>query len=128
MPSGSTTSFNAFRSKHPWVGQDNIKPKSIVRELFEKAMTFGEYVQYHGLKRSEGVVLRYLSDVYKGLIQNIAEDLKTDEIDDLIAWLGALVRQVDSSLIDEWERLIDPDDRSPGSDPTDQRRAAVDRR
>ncbi len=102
-------SFNAFRSKHPWVGQDNIKPKSIVRELFEKAMTFSEYVQYHGLKRSEGVVLRYLSDVYKGLIQNIAEDLKTDEIDDLIAWLGALVRQVDSSLIDEWERLIDPE-------------------
>jgi len=72
-------------------------------------MTFSEYVQFHGLKRSEGVVLRYLSDVYKGLKQNIADDLKTDEVDDLIAWLGALVRQVDSSLIDEWERLIDPE-------------------
>ena len=102
-------SFNAFRSKHPWVGSDTIKPKSIVRELFERAMTFSEYVQFHGLKRSEGVVLRYLSDVYKGLKQNIADDLKTDEVDDLIAWLGALVRQVDSSLIDEWERLIDPE-------------------
>ena len=101
-------SFNAFRSKHPWVGQDNIKPKSIVRELFERAMTFGEYVQFYGLKRSEGVVLRYFSDVYKGLKQNIADDLKTDEIDDLVAWLGALVRQVDSSLIDEWERLVNP--------------------
>jgi len=103
-------SFDSFRSKHPWVGQDNIKPKSIVRELFERAMTFGEYVQFYGLKRSEGVVLRYLSDVYKGLKQNIADDLKTDEIDDLVAWLGALVRQVDSSLIDEWERLINPTD------------------
>jgi superfamily II RNA helicase len=104
------TSFDSFRSKHPWVGQDNIKPKSIVRELFERAMTFGEYVQFYGLKRSEGVVLRYFSDVYKGLKQNIADDLKTDEIDDLVAWLGALVRQVDSSLIDEWERLINPID------------------
>jgi len=102
------TSFNEFRSRHPWVGSDTIKPKSIVRDLFERAMTFSEYVQFYGLKRSEGVVLRYFSDVYKGLVQNIADDLKTDEIDSLIAWLGTLVLQVDSSLIDEWERLIDP--------------------
>ena len=72
-------------------------------------MTFGEYVSHYKLKRSEGVVLRYLSDVYKGLIQNVADEYRTDEIDDLTAWLGALVRQVDSSLIDEWERLIAPD-------------------
>jgi hypothetical protein len=59
------------------------------------------------------VVLRYLSDVYKGLMQNIPEDARTDEIDDLIAWLGAVVRQVDSSLIDEWERLLDPTEIDP---------------
>ena len=103
------SSFNRFRMHHPWVGGDTVKPKSVVRDLYERSMTFGEYVSHYKLKRSEGVVLRYLSDVYKGLIQNVADEYRTDEIDDLTAWLGALVRQVDSSLIDEWERLIAPD-------------------
>jgi len=105
-------SFDAFRMQHPWVGGDNVKPKSVARELYERAMTFGEYVADYGLKRSEGVVLRYLSDVYKGLVQNVPEDARTSEVDDLVAWLGAVVRQVDSSLIDEWERLLHPDDES----------------
>ena len=104
------SSFNRFRMVHPWVGGDTVKPKSVVRDLYERSMTFGEYVSHYKLKRSEGVLLRYLSDVYKGLIQNVAEELRTDEIDDLTAWLGALVRQVDSSLIDEWERLLHPTD------------------
>lgn len=108
------SSFNRFRMRHPWVGGDTVKPKSVVRELYERSMTFGEYVSHYGLKRSEGVVLRYLSDVYKGLVQNVAEELRTDEIVDITAWLGAVVRQVDSSLIDEWERLIDP-----AADPAD---------
>ncbi|MDX2381197.1 MAG: DUF3516 domain-containing protein [Acidimicrobiia bacterium] len=102
--------FNEFRARHPWVGQNNVAPKSIVREMYERAMTFGEYIQEYGLKRSEGVLLRYLSDVYKGLVQNVPEGAQTLEIDNLVAWLGALVRQVDSSLIDEWERMLDPAD------------------
>ena len=107
--------FNEFRARHPWVGTDNVAPKSVVREMYERAMTFGEYVQDYGLKRSEGVVLRYLSDVYKGLQQNVPEDLRTPELDDVIVWLGALIRQVDSSLIDEWERLLHPDDTDPAA-------------
>lgn len=102
------TSFDEFRGRHPWVGQDNVRPKSVVRDLFEQAMTFTDYVNHYGLKRSEGVVLRYLSDIYKGLRQNIPEEAKTDELDDISEWLGALVRQVDSSLIDEWESLKNP--------------------
>jgi hypothetical protein len=81
--------------------------------MWERVMTFTEYVNHYALKRSEGVVLRYLSDVYKGLMQNIPADARTDEIDDLIAWLGAVVRQVDSSLIDEWERLLNPTEIDP---------------
>jgi superfamily II RNA helicase len=108
-------SFDEFRSHHPWVGSDNVKPKSIAREMYERAMTFTEYVHDYGLKRSEGVLLRYLSDVYKGLIQNIPEDARTADIDDLIVWLGALVRQVDSSLIDEWERMLHPEEVQSGS-------------
>ena len=71
-----------------WVGGDTVKPKSVVRDLYERSMTFGEYVSHYKLKLSEGVVLRYLSDVYKGLLQNVADEYGTDEIDDLTAWLG----------------------------------------
>jgi superfamily II RNA helicase len=102
--------FNEFRTRHPWVGSDTVAPKAIVREMHERAMTFGEYVSDYGLKRSEGVVLRYLSDVYKGLVQNVPEELATPELGDIVAWLGAVVRQVDSSLIDEWERLLHPEE------------------
>lgn len=98
-------SFNAFRARHPWVGEDNVQPKSVVREMLEGAFTFGEYINHHGLKRSEGTVLRYLSDVYKGLVQNIPADQQSEEIGDLTEWIGTLVRGVDSSLIDEWEQL-----------------------
>jgi superfamily II RNA helicase len=109
--------FNGFRSRHPWVGQENVKPKSIVRELYERVMTFGEYVSDYGMKRSEGLVLRYLTDCYRALGQTVPDSEKTEEVVDIIEWLGELVRQVDSSLIDEWERLInpDPDEAAPDS-------------
>jgi hypothetical protein len=76
--------------------------------MYERAMTFVEYVGFHGLMRSEGLVLRYLADAYKALKQTVPEDARTEELTDLIEWLGELVRQVDSSLIDEWERLRNP--------------------
>ncbi|MGF1599357.1 MAG: DEAD/DEAH box helicase [Acidimicrobiales bacterium] len=102
-------SFDAFRVRHPWVGSDNVAPKSIARDLFEQVMTFTEFIQHYGLKRSEGVVLRYLSDAYKALVQNIPDEDKTDDVLDVTEWLGEIVRQVDSSLLDEWERLRNPD-------------------
>jgi hypothetical protein len=78
--------------------------------MFERAMTFGEYVQFYGLSRSEGIVLRYLADAYRALRQTVPDDAKTEELTDLIEWLGEVVRQVDSSLIDEWEKLSNPGD------------------
>jgi hypothetical protein len=102
--------FNQFRTEHPWVGGDTVKPKSVVRDLFERAMTFGEYIDFYGLKQSEGMVLRYLSDVFKGLVQNVPAEAGSDELDEIVHWLGTLVRGVDSSLLDEWERLRHPDD------------------
>ncbi len=101
--------FNRFRARHPWAGEETVRPKSVARELFEEAMTFREYIGYYGLKRSEGVLLRYLSDVYKALIQNVPDWHRTDEFDELTEWLGETVRGVDSSLLDEWERLRDPE-------------------
>lgn len=102
--------FDEYRLIHPWVGDHNIRPKSVARDMYERAMTFSDYVRHYELARSEGLVLRYLSDAYKGLIQNVPEDAKTDEVHDLVEWLGETVRQVDSSLLDEWEELLHPTD------------------
>ena len=101
--------FDAYAVEHPWVVDHTIRPKSVARDLYERAMTFTEYVAHYRLARSEGLVLRYLSDAYKGLVQTVPEDAKTDVLLDLTEWLGELVRQVDSSLLDEWEALRQPD-------------------
>jgi len=102
--------FDQYRMVHPWVGDHNIAPKSVARDLFEQSMGFAEYVAHYKVTRSEGLLLRYLGDAYKGLVQNVPEHLKTDELLDLTEWLGELVRQVDSSLLDEWDRLKHPDE------------------
>jgi len=97
--------FNAFRERHPWVGQENIKPKSIARDMVEQFLSFHEYVREYELQRIEGTLLRYLTDAYKALVQTVPGGAKTDEIDDAITYLGAIVRGTDASLLDEWERL-----------------------
>ncbi len=97
--------YRVFRQAHPWVGDEVVRPKSVAREMYEMGFGFRDYVQYHGLKRTEGVLLRYLSDAYKGLVQNVPDRHKTDEVRDLQEWMGELVRQVDSSLLDEWDRI-----------------------
>ena len=102
--------YEMYRRGHPWVADHTLAPKSVVRDMYERAMTFVEYVGYYGLARTEGLVLRYLADAYKALRQTVPEDAKTEELVDIIEWLGELVRQVDSSLIDEWERLRNPTD------------------
>ena len=93
--------FNEFAAKHPWVGQENIRPKSIAREMFERFMTFADYVREYELQRSEGLVLRYLSETYKTLVQTVPEAYRDDALLDVIAFLRATVRGVDSSLIDD---------------------------
>ena len=77
----------------------------MARDLYERAMSFADFVDHYGLARSEGLVLRYLSDAYKALVQNVPEDAKTDAVYDVTEWLGEIVRQVDSSLLDEWDQL-----------------------
>jgi hypothetical protein len=100
--------YDMYRRGHPWVLDHRLSPKSVARDMYERAMTFVEYVGFYGLSRSEGMVLRYLADASKALRQTVPEDARTEELTDLIEWLGELVRQVDSSLIDEWERLRNP--------------------
>jgi superfamily II RNA helicase len=97
--------FEIYRRGHPWVGDHELSPKSVARDLYERAMTFPEYIAYYGLARSEGQVLRYLADAYKALRQTVPDEAKTEDLGDLVEWLGELVRQVDSSLLEEWEQL-----------------------
>ena len=101
--------FETFARSQPWVRDFELSPKSVVRDLYERAMSFGEYVAFYQLGRSEGLVLRYLSDAFRAARQTVPDDAKTDELRDLIEWLGELVRQVDSSLLDEWETLTHPE-------------------
>ena len=102
--------YDIYRHGHPWVADHELSPKSVARDMFERAMNFTEYVGHYGLTRCEGMVLRYLADAYKALRQTVPDEAKTEELLDLIEWLGELVRQVDSSLLDEWERLRNPQD------------------
>jgi hypothetical protein len=102
------TTFNAFADRHPWVGEENIRPKSIAREMFEQFRSFAEYVLDYELQRSEGLLLRHLNSVYKVLRQTVPDGVKTDQVVEMEAYLRALLSQVDSSLADEWERMRDP--------------------
>ena len=113
--------YDIYAGGHPWVVEYELRPKSVARELHELAMTFNEYVGYHRIAPAEGIVLRYLADAYKALRRTVPEEARTEEIEDLTEWLGELVRQVDSSLLDEWEQLLHPDPGVvPGRAETDQ--------
>jgi hypothetical protein len=102
--------FNAFAEQHPWVGQENIRLKSIAREMFENFRGFGDYVKDYDLHRVEGILLRHLSAVWKVLAQTVPLPLKTPAVEEMEAWLAGVVRGTDASLLAEWERM-----RSPGA-------------
>jgi superfamily II RNA helicase len=98
-------SFNAFAKLHPWVRGDDVRPKSIAREMVERFMDFTEYIREYELGRGEGTLLRYLTDAYKALVQTVPAPLKTPAVEEIEIFLRAIVRSVDSSLLDEWDRM-----------------------
>ncbi|MEI6781066.1 MAG: DUF3516 domain-containing protein [Verrucomicrobiota bacterium] len=102
------STFNAFADKHPWVGQENIRPKSIAREMFESFRSFSDYIRDYELQRAEGVLLRHLNSVFKVLTQTVPDAAKDDAVREMELYLGTLIRQIDSSLLDEWEKMRDP--------------------
>jgi superfamily II RNA helicase len=110
--------FNAFADRHPWVGEENIRPKSIAREMFEGFRSFSDYVQEYDLERAEGLVLRHLNSVYKVLAQTVPDGEKTDTVREMELYLRDMLRGVDSSLLDEWEKMRDAsyEPRGPGGE------------
>jgi superfamily II RNA helicase len=118
--------FNAFADRHPWVGEENIRPKSIVREMFEGFRSFSDYVQEYDLERVEGLLLRHLHSVYKVLSQTVPDGVKTEGAIEMELYLRDMLRQVDSSLLDEWERMRDPSYQPAGSGGQEMRPARPD--
>lgn len=102
------STFNAFADKHPWVGQENIRPKSIAREMFESFRSFSDYIRDYELQRAEGVLLRHLNGVFKVLAQTVPDTAKNDQVREMEIYLATMIRQIDSSLLDEWEKMRDP--------------------
>jgi hypothetical protein len=102
------STFDAFADKHPWVGQENIHPKSIAREMFENFRSFSDYIRDYELQRAEGVLLRHLNSVFKTLAQTVPDAAKNQQVREMELYLGTMIRQVDSSLLDEWEKMRDP--------------------
>ena len=99
------TTYNEFDRLHPWAKEAGVRPKSVAREMVERWESFEDYVKRYGLERSEGVLLRYLSEVWRVLAHTLPPDLKTPELEQAETMLEETVRGVDSSLIDEWEKL-----------------------
>jgi superfamily II RNA helicase len=102
------STFNAFADKHPWVGQENIRPKSIAREMFENFRSFADDIRDYELQRAEGLLLRHLNSVYKVLAQTVPDAAKNEQLREMELYLSTMIRAVDSSLLDEWEKLRDP--------------------
>jgi hypothetical protein len=101
--------FNAFAKYHPWVEGENIRPKTIAREIYEKCMSFSDYVNDLGVARSEGVLLRYLSQAYKTSAQSVPESYWTIEFEEMQSFLRTAIERTDSSLLDEWEQMMSGD-------------------
>jgi superfamily II RNA helicase len=101
--------FATFLLQHPWVGQENIRPKSIVREMVENYVDFAAYIKQYDLERSEGVLLRHVASVHKVLAQTVPPAFKNEDVLEIEDWLAGLLRGIDSSLLDEWERLKNPE-------------------
>jgi superfamily II RNA helicase len=100
--------FNAFAAAHPWVEGENVRPKSIAREMFERYLSFADYIRDYGLERAEGLLLRHLSQVWKVLAQTVPDGAKTEEVVEMEVYFRELIRGIDSSLLEEWERLKNP--------------------
>ncbi len=98
------TCIETYRQHHPWIAE-GPSPKSILREMLEGGDTFSTFVRRYRLERSEGLVLRYLTDAWRTLDRSLTDNAYTDALEDVIEWLGAIIRATDATLLDEWAVL-----------------------
>ncbi|WAC19864.1 DUF3516 domain-containing protein [Luteolibacter sp. SL250] len=101
--------FNEFKLRHPYLANENVRPKCVAREMVANYQSFEDYVKTYKLERTEAVLLRHLSEVYKVLSQTVPDHLKTEALHEVESFLELIVRHTDSSLLDEWETLKNPE-------------------
>ena len=94
--------FAQYCTKVPWAADYELSPKSVLRDMLESAADFKGYIQKLGIARSEGILLRYLAEAFRSLDRTVPLEKRNDQLNDIISWLGFVVRSVDSSLVDEW--------------------------
>lgn len=94
--------FAEYCEKVPWARDFSLSPKSVLRDMVETASDFKEYVGRYNIARSEGLLLRYLSEAYRALDRTVPVSKRDERLTDIVSWLGLVVRTVDSSLVDEW--------------------------
>lgn len=104
--------FDQYRHDVPWANDYWLSPKSVVRDMVETASDFTGYIARYNIARSEGTLLRYLSDAYRTLARTVPPEKRDEQLEDIISWLRVLVRSIDSSLVDEWENAGDSADQS----------------
>ena len=95
--------FDEYRHDVPWANDYWLSPKSVMRDMVETASDFTGYIARYNIARSEGTLLRYLSDAYRALARTVPQEKRDEQLDDIISWLRVVVRSIDSSLVDEWE-------------------------
>lgn len=100
--------YNDFRRSHPWIAEHNVRPKSVAREMYEEFYAFNDYIRLYGLEKSEGQLLRYLSEFYKTLQQTLPAGQRDDQLEECLAYFRGVLARVDSSLVQEWERRLSP--------------------
>ncbi|MEC8052069.1 MAG: DUF3516 domain-containing protein [Myxococcota bacterium] len=108
--------YNDFRRSHPWIAEHNVRPKSVAREMYEEFYSFNDYIRLYGLEKSEGQLLRYLSEFYKALQQTLPTNKRDEDLEECIAYFRGVLARVDSSLVQEWERRLTPTSESEGND------------
>lgn len=96
------SAFAQYCTKVPWAADYELSPKSVLRDMLESAADFKGYIQKLGIARSEGILLRYLAEAFRSLDRTVPLEKRNDQLNDIISWLGFVVRSVDSSLVDEW--------------------------
>ncbi len=94
--------FAQYCEQVPWARDFEPRPKSVLRDMLETASDFKGYIQRCNIARAEGILLRYLSEAYRALDRTVPFDKRNEQLEDIISWLGLVVRTVDSSLVDEW--------------------------
>jgi len=102
-------SFGEFSKRHPWVGRERVHPQTVVLEMFAECFSFSGYIKQYGLERIEGLLLRHINSAYKVLAHTVPERFKNEEILEMQDYLREMLQRVDSSLLDEWQRMQNPE-------------------